>query len=287
LDGLQRQFPQAFALAGRIPNPRAARAPLLWSVLAAFGTAFFVSAAILVALTLFARLLGLPTEWIGGIATAAATATALSVAYTAGGRGAVYTCAGVFVFEQLFSFLATTRFCSAIVSDGLFCSPFAYVLGLWPRALGVAIAYRIVHWWRVAEGVANPLFEAVGALTLTQTLVASILGTLLGLSSSPFMSGVLVLFAAAAGGAACGLTTLRRVPPERQWATLAIVAAVVFGLWLVFAMPAFVGQVGIGGKLTIGGLDLTGFASPLVEIGLAAVVLYMAAARRLSATQSV
>jgi hypothetical protein len=239
-----------------------------------------------VALTLFARLLGLPTEWIGGIATAAATATALSVAYTAGGRAAVYICAGVFVFEQLFSLLATMRFCSAIVSDGSFCSSFAYVLGLWPRALGVAIAYRLVRWWRVAEGVGNPLLEAVGALALTQTLVAAVLGTLLG-PSSPFMSGVLVLLAAAAGGAACGLTTLRRVARERQWATLAIVGVVVFGLWLVVAVPAFVGQVGIGGKLAIGGVDLIGFASALVEIGLAGVVLYMAAARRLSATQSV
>src|SRR6185503_10382295 len=138
-DGLQRQFPQAFAFAERIPNPRVARAPLLWSVLAAFGAAFFVWVAIVVPLTLFARLIGLPTEWVGGVATAAATATALSVAYTGSRRDAVLVCAGVFVLEHLLSLLGTMRFCFAIVSEAQFCSPISYILGFWPRALGIAL----------------------------------------------------------------------------------------------------------------------------------------------------
>jgi hypothetical protein len=282
LEGLQRQFPQAFAFAERIPNPRVTRAPLLWSVLAAFGAGFFVWVATAVPLTLFARLFGLPTEWVGGVATVGATATALSVAYTSSGRDAVLICAGVFVLEHLLSLMGTMRFCLAIVSDAPFCSPFSYILGFWPRAFGIALAYRLVHWWRVAEGNANPLFEVAGALALAQSLVSAVLGALL-VASSPFLAGLLLLLAAIAGGAACGMTILRRVAEPRQWATLGIIALVVIGTWLVIGVPAFLGQVGVGGTIAIGGLNLVSFASPLVEVGVAAVVLYMAAARKLSA----
>lgn len=280
-DGLQRQFPQAFAFAERIPNPRVARAPLLWSVLAAFGASFFVWVAIAIPLTLFARLFGLPTEWVGGVATAGATGTALSVAYTGSGRDAVLICAGVFVLEHLLSLLGTMRFCLAIVSEAPFCSPISYVLGFWPRALGIALAYRLVHWWRVAEGDGNPLLEVAGALALAQSLVTAVLGALL-VSTSAFMAGLLLLLAAVAGGAACGLTILRRVDESRQWATLGVIALVVVGSWLVIGAPAFLGQLGIGGAIAIGGLNLMAVASPLVEVGSAAVVLYMAAARKLS-----
>jgi hypothetical protein len=50
------------------------------------------------------------------------------------------------------------------------------------------------------------------------------------------------------------------------------------------SVPLFAGQVGIGGAIAIGGLDLIGFMSPLVEVGAAALVLYMATARRVTAT---
>jgi hypothetical protein len=283
-DGLQQQFPQAFALVERIPNPRFARAPLLLSVLAAFGAAFFVSVAIVVVLTLFARLFGLPTEWVGGMAMVGATVTALSVAHTAGGRNAVLICAAVLVLEQLLSLLGTMRFCLAIVSDASFCSPFSVILGLWPRAIGVALAYRFVRWWRVAEGHANPLFEAAGALALAQSVVASVLGALL-VSTSQLESNLLVLLTAVAGGAACGLLILRRVAEPRQWATLGIIALVVAGLWLLVGLPSFVGQVGIGGTIAVGGLNLIGLASPLLQLGVAALVLYMAAARKLTAAE--
>jgi hypothetical protein len=283
-DGLQRQFPQAFAFAERIPNPRVARASLLWSVLAAFGAGYLVSVAILVPLTLFARVFGLPTEWIGGLATLGATATTLGVAYASGGRDAVIVCAAVFVLEQFLSLLGTMRFCLAIVADAPFCSPIAYVLGLWPRAIGIALAYRLVHWWRVAEGNANPLLEAVGALALAQMIVASMLGALL-VSTSTFEAGLLLLLATAAGGAACGLTILRRVAESRQWGMLGVIGVVVVGTWFVVGVPGFAGQVGIGGAIAVGGLNLIAVASPLIEMGVAGLVLYMAAARKLSAAQ--
>jgi hypothetical protein len=284
LDGLQRQFPQAFALAHRIPHPHVARAPLLWSVLAAYGAAFFVSAAILIVFMLFARLFGLPTAWVGGLATVGATATALTVAYTSGGRDAVLICVGIFVVEHVLALPRTMRFCFAIVSETSFCSPFSYALTLWPEALGGALAYRLVHWWRVAEGSGNPLLEAAGALALAQSIAASILGALLA-TTSPLESALLVFVAAVAGGVACGLAILRRVPEPRQWASLAIVGLAVVGTWLLVGVQSFVGQIGIGGGIAIGGLGLIGLGSPLLEVGTAVVVLYMAAARKLRLTQ--
>jgi hypothetical protein len=282
LDGLQRQFPQAFALAHRIPNPHVARAPLLWAVVTAYGAGFFVSAAILIVFMLFARFFGLPTEWVGGLATVGATATALSVAYTAGGRDAVLICAGIFIVEHVLTLPGAMRFCLAIVSPTSFCSPLSYILALWPEVLGVALAYRLVRWWRVAEGSGNPLLEAAGALALAQNIFASILGALL-VTTSPFESGLLVLLAAVAGGLACGLAVLRRVAEPRRWASLVIVALVVVGLWLVVGVPSFLGQIGIGGKVAIGGLSLIGLASPVIEMGTAALALYIAAARKVSA----
>ena len=233
-------------------------------MLAAFGAGLFVWIAIVIPLTLVARLFGLPTEWAGGVATAGATATAVSVAYTGSGRDAVLICAAVFALEHLLSLLGTMRFCLAIVSDAPFCSPISYVLGFWPRALGIALAYRLVHWWRVAEGNANPLLEVAGALTLAHVLVSAMLGALL-VATSPFLAGFLLLLAALAGGAACGMTILRRVAEPRQRAMLGVIALVV------------------GGEtIAIGGLNLMALASAILELGTAAVVLYMAAARKLS-----
>ncbi|MDQ2914843.1 MAG: hypothetical protein M3T56_16570 [Chloroflexota bacterium] len=270
----------------RIPNPRVARAPLVWSVLAAYGAGFFVSAAILIVFTLFARFFGLPTVWVAGLATVGATATVLSVAYTSGSRDAVLICAGILTFGHVLALLGTMRFCLAIVSEASFCSPFSYVLGFWPEATGVALAYRLLRWWRVAEGSGNPLLEATGALALAQIVVASILGALL-VTASPFESGLLVLLAAAAGGVGCGLAIVRRVDESRQWGTVLIIALVVAAIWLIAGVPSFLGQIGVGGGIAIGGLGLIGVASPVVEVGAAALVLYMATARRVTATGGV
>jgi hypothetical protein len=284
IDGLRAELPQLFAFARRIPNPRFARASPMWAVLAAFGAGFFVSAVLFVVFTMTARLLGAPLVWVGGVATVGAMATALSVAYTVGGRSALIVYAGIVVIERLLALPSLMRFCLAIVSESPVCSPFSYILALWPEVLGVALAYWLVRWMRTTDGNSNPLLEAAGALALTQGVAAAILGALL-LSASAFEAGLLLLVSAVAGGTACGLVLLRRVAESRQWRTLAIIAIVVVGVWLLVGLPAFVGQVGIGGAIVVGGLNLIGFLSPLVEVGVAALVLYMAAARKVTATK--
>jgi hypothetical protein len=283
IDGLRAEFPRVFELARRVPNPRFAPASPMWGVLAAFGAGFFVSAVLVVVLTMIARVLGAPLAWVGGVATLAATATALSVAFNVGGRGAVTVYAGIVLIERLLALPSLVRFCRAIVSESSVCSPFSYVLALWPEALGVAAAYWLVRWIRTAEGNGNPILEAAGALALTQGITSAILGALL-LSATAVAAGTLLLLSAAAGGVACGVVLLLRVVEARQWRTLAIIAIVVVGVWLLVSVPLFAGQVGIGGAIAIGGLDLIGFMSPLVEVGAAALVLYMAAARKVTAT---
>src|SRR2546427_11439962 len=112
IDGLRREFGQAFALARRIPNPRFARSSPLWAVLAAAGAAFFVSAVLFVVFNLLARFLGVFGAWVGGVATVDATATALSVAFTVGGRAAVIVYAGIVIIERLLGLPGLMRFVS-------------------------------------------------------------------------------------------------------------------------------------------------------------------------------
>jgi hypothetical protein len=284
IDGLRRDFPHVFALARRIPNPRFARTSPLWAVLAASGAAFFVSAALFLFFNLVARVLGVSTVWVGGVATVGAIATALSVAYTVGGRGALIVYTGIVIVERLLGLPSLLRFCLAIVSEAPMCSPFSYILGLWPEAVGVALAYWLVRWMRTTDGNRNPLLEAAGALALMQGAAAAILGALL-LSGSAFEAGLLLLMSAVAGGIACGLVLLRRVAESRQWHSLAIIALVVLAVWLLVGVPAFAGQVGVGGAIAATGLSVIVFLSPLVEVGAAALVLYMAAARKVRATE--
>ena len=288
IDGLRREFPQAFEFARRVPNPRFAAASPLWAVLAAFGAAFFVSAVLHVVLNLIARILGAPLVWVGGVATVGATATALAVAHKVGGRASVIVYAGIVVIERLLGLPGLMRFCLAIVGDTPVCSPFAYVLSLWPEAVGVALAYWLVRvrWMRTREGDRNPLIEAAGALALTQGVAAAILSALL-LSAGAFEAGLLLLVSAVAGGVACGIVLLKRVGESRQWRSLGIIALVVVGVFLLVGLPTFMGQVGVSGTIAIGGLNAIGLVSPLVEIGAAALVLYIAAARKVTATESV
>jgi hypothetical protein len=137
---------------------------------------------------------------------------------------------------------------------------------------------------RTTDGNRNPLLEAAGALALMQGAAAAILGALL-LSGSAFEAGLLLLMSAVAGGIACGLVLLRRVAESRQWHSLAIIALVVLAVWLLVGVPAFAGQVGVGGAIAATGLSVIVFLSPLVEVGAPALVLYMAAARKVRATE--
>lgn len=262
----------------RVPNPRVARSPLLWSVLAAYGAGFFVATTLSVAFVLLARALGLPLQWLGAIVTIAGTGARFAVASASGGRDAVILVAAILIVDQVLALPGIFLFCSRIASSAPTCSLPTYILNLWPEATGAVIAFGVLRWLRAAEGDRNPVLESAGALALTQLLANRIVGAVV-ISSTPFEASLLFLVAALAGGLACGLVLVRRVPPVRQWPVLGLIALASLGGWLLISVPPFVETIGIGRGLPMSGLAFLVVASPVIAIAAAALVLYMAAAR--------
>lgn len=291
IDGLRREFPQAFALAGRVPNPRFARVSPVWAVLAAFGAGFFVSAVVTILFSLLFRSTtrDTPIPAPFEIARLASTAAALAVAWIAGGRSGVAGYVGIVVLERLLGLPSQLRFCGAFGSDPnlavAFCSVGSYVIALWPQVLGAALAFALVRWLRTGAGDRNPTLEATGALVIVQGVGGALLNPLLGPSTAgslvwPFF----ILLVAIAAGIAMGFTILRRA--TRHWRTLGVIAFVLAAEFAIVSLPTFVSQVfPARGTNPIGPLDLLAYFSPVFEIAAAALVLYMAAARKVTATE--
>jgi hypothetical protein len=285
LNGLRQELPRVSALARRIPNPRVARAPMLWAILAAFGAALFVGAAITVLFSLLYRLFSIPGDaWVPRpfqLSTIAMIGIALAVGWVSGGRQAVAAWAAIIVFERFVSLWGLGKFCGTISSAPPLCSPLGYVLGLWPEVLGVALGYRLARWFRVAEGSGNPVLEAAGALAVIYGLLAST-QSLLTVPTTSFEAGLIGIAAALTSGVACGLVLLARLPEARRWTVLGAVALGVALPWLVVSVPAYLESVGIGGKIATTGLNLLEFFAPLLQIGSASFVLYIAATRKVT-----
>jgi len=113
IDGLRREFPEAFAVARRVPSPRFARASPLWAVLAAFGAGFFVSAVVTIIFSLLFRSTTqeVPIPAPFELARLASTAAALAVAWIVGGRSAVAGYLVIVVLERLLGLPGQFRFC--------------------------------------------------------------------------------------------------------------------------------------------------------------------------------
>jgi hypothetical protein len=290
IDGLRSEFPQVFAAAGRIPNPRFARSSPPWAVLAAFGAGFFVSAVVTILFSLLFRSttrdtpLPAPFE----LSRLASTAAALAVAWIAGGRAAVAGYVGIVVLERLLGLPSQLRFCGIGADPNLaatFCSVGRYAIALWPQLLGVALAFALVRWLRVGAGDRNPTLEAAGVFVV----VEGVGGSLLNASLGPATAGspqwpLLLLLVAIAAGIAMGYTILRRT--TRHWRTFGIVAFVVAAGFVVVSLPTFVSQIFLArGTNLLGPFDLLAYFSPVFAIVAAALVLYLAAARRVSAAE--
>jgi hypothetical protein len=293
LDGLRREFPEVITVARALPHPRVARASLFWSVLAAFGAGFLASGIVTILVSLLFRLTTretpLPTPF--ELAGLAGTAAALAVAWVGGGRTAVAGYLGVVVLERLLSLIGQLRFCGefggSAALGGQLCSVGGYLIALWPQLLGVAVAIALVRWLRTGPGDRNPTLEAAGIFALVRTLGGTFLNLMLGTATvvgSPVWPLFLLLLAIA-GGVATGYTVLRRA--TRTWRTLGIVALVVAAEFALLSVPLFVSQIlQARGTDLIGPFDLLAFFSPVFAIGAAAIVLYLAAARRVDATES-
>jgi hypothetical protein len=118
--------------------------------------------------------------------------------------------------------------------------------------------------------------------------VESLGGVLLNASLGPATAGspdwpLLTLAVAVVAGIAMAYTVLRRA--TRPWRAFGIVAFVVVAGFAVVSLPALVSQVQTRGTNLIGPFDLFAFFSPLFAVAAAALVIYMAAARTVSATR--
>ena len=292
LDGLRREFPDVITVARALPHPRVARASLFWSVMAAFGAGFFASGILTILFSLLFRLTTretpLPTPF--ELAGLAGTAAALAVAWVGGGRTAVAGYLGVLVVARLLSLLGQIRVCGefggSAALGGEFCSVGGYLTALWPQLLGVAVAIALVRWLRTGPGDRNPTLEAAGIFALVQSLGGTFLNLMLGSATvgSPVWPLFLLLLAIA-GGVATGYTVLRRA--TRTWRTLGIVALVVAAEFALVSVPLFVSQIlQARGTDLIGPFDLLAYFSQVFAVGAAAIVLYLAAARRVDAAAS-
>ena len=290
-DGLRREFPEVVTFVRGLPHPRVARPPLVWSVIAAFGAGFFVSAIVTILFSLLLRSttretpLPAPFE----LARLAATGAALAVAWVAGGRGAVAGYVGVVVLERLLALPGQFFFCGRFGETGVFgspvCSVGGYVIALWPEMLGVALAFALVLWIRAGAGERNPTLEAAGVFTVAQSLGGSILNPILGPATvdSPVWP-LFILLVAIAAGVATGLTILRRA--TRTWRTLGVLALTIAAEFVLLSLPLFVSQlVEARGTNLLGPFDLLAYFSPVFAVAAAALVLYIAAARGVSATE--
>jgi hypothetical protein len=290
IDGLRREFPEAFAAARRVPSPPFARASSLWAVLAAFGAGFFVSAVVTIIFSLLFRSTTRDTPFPAPfeLARLAGTAASLAVAWIAGGRSAVAGYVGIVVLERLLGLPSQLRFCG-IGSDpnlaAAFCSVGRYVIALWPQVLGAALAFALVRWLRAGEGDRNPTLEAAGAFVIVQGVGGSFLNATLGPATAGSAEWpLLLLFVAIAAGIAMAYTVMRRA--TRRWRTLGIVAFVLAAEFVIVSLATFVSQVLARGTNFIGPFDLLAYFSPVFAIAAAVLVLYVSAARKVSATEA-
>jgi hypothetical protein len=295
IDGLRREFPEVLALGRRIPNPRFARASPMWAVLAAFGAEFFVSAVVTILFSLVLRSIirdapfPAPFPAPFEIGRLVSTAAALAVAWIAGGRIAVAGYVGIVVLERLLGLPSQLRFCSVFGSDvgaaAVFCTVGSYLIALWPQLLGGALAVALVRWLRTGAGDRNATLEAAGVFEIVERLGGGLLNAVLGPATSGSLEWpLLLLLLAIAAGVAMGYTILRRA--TRPWRTFGVVAVVLLGEYAVVSLPSLVSQIILTrGKNLIGPFDLLAYFSPVFAIGAAALVLYMAAARKVSASE--
>ncbi len=289
IDGLRREFPEVGAYARRIPKPRFARASPVWAVLAAFGAGFFVSAVVTIVLSLLLRApTQAPFPAPSEISRLASIAAALAVAWTVGGRSAVAGYVGIEVLERLLGLPSHLRFCGAGLDPNLataFCSVGGYVTALWPQLLGAALAFALVRRLRAGSGDRNPILEAAGAFAVVEGVGGALLNVVLGPATVGSVQWpLLILLVAIGAGLAMGYAILRRA--TRRWRTLGIVAFVLAAGFVLVSLPTFVSQVSqTRGTNLIGPFDLLAYFSPIFAIIAAALVLYMAAAQKVSAKE--
>lgn len=268
---------------------RVSPAPLAWAILAAEGGAFFAGAGVVVAVTLLLRLFSVPSDSVApranDVAEIATIGVGIAVAFAAGGRYAAAAYASLAVIGDLLQLATQLRFCAVIFPAPPACSLGGYVGSLIPLALGAGLAYLLVRYVEAKPGSGNPLLEVAGALAIVHTVVFNVFAFAFN-PSSELAAGLVQLLVLVGAGLLCGWVLLLRVEEPRRWPALAIVAMVSLGEWAVVSLVAYLGQTGVGGGIAVSGLNLIVLFAPFVELGCAALMLYLDAARRVTSPAS-
>jgi hypothetical protein len=289
IDGLRREFPEAFAFGRRVPSPRFARASTMWAVAAAFGAGFFVSAVVTIIFSVLFRSATRDTPFPAPfeLSRLAGTAASLAVAWIAGGRNAVAGYVGIVVLERLLGLPSQLRFCGIEAdTNPASCSIGGNAIALWPQLLGAALAFGLVRWFRAGPGDRNPTLEAAGTFVVVQGVGASLLNAVRPPATAGEVSwALIIMLMAIVAGIAMGYTILCRVARQgRHFRPAAFVLAAEF---VIVSLPAFVSQVLVTrGTNLISPFDLLAYFSTLFAIVAGALVLYMSAARKVMATES-
>jgi len=289
-DMFRDEFRDVIGVAGRLPRGSVAIAPssIPWAILAGLGAGFFVSAPVRVGASL---LFSAPrrTEFQPPtsleLATIAATACALAVAWRAGGWLAAEGYLGFVALERLLTIPRLLRSCADPRLAGI-GSPFAdrctlsgEMITLWPVALGCVLAFVIVRAFSRSGGATNGALEAAGALVLAQALWTP-LGDLV-LFQQPFTATpadvarvtAFGISQALIGGIVAGLVLARR--GRWLWSGYAAIAAVVLLEYVWFSLRSLLYSLsqGIGADQLGGIVGLLAYTSPLVMLATAAVAL--------------
>ena len=280
VDLIRAELPGLFAFLDRAPWPAIAPAPLAFALLAAFGAGLLVDAALRIPLGLLFQALAAPVglvRFVYQLVTVVATAAALAVAWRSGGGNATGVYVGALAIENVLGLPGLVRFCGRVQGE-VSCGVVAYVFGLWPLLLGIALAIPVRRRLRTAPGDRNPLLEAGGAFVLTNAAVLRSYGALAA-ETTGSEGGLVALLAAVAGGIACGVVIWRRAP--RQWPTLGLVALAVLGRWVVLSLLPFFATAADTRTLVFRDpAILFALSAPAFGMAAAVVVLYMAAARQ-------
>jgi hypothetical protein len=295
-DMFRDEFRDVVGLAARIPRGSVAIAPssILWAILAGLGAGFIVSAPVRIAASLLfsaSRTTELQPPTAPELATVAATACALAVAWRAGGWLAAEGYLAFIAAEHLLGIPRIVRTCadprftgSPFVADT--CTLGGQLLRLWPLALGCLLALVVVRAFSRSGASTNGALEAAGALIFAQGLWSPIGDLVLSqqstAASAPTDATAFAAFGisqALIGGVAAGLVLARR--GRWPWRGFAAIAAVVLLEYVWFSLRSLLYSLsqGVGPDQLNGIVGMLGFGSPLFMLAAAAGALAISRSR--------
>ncbi|TMG71865.1 MAG: hypothetical protein E6H81_02030 [Chloroflexi bacterium] len=289
-DLFREEFADVLHMAGHIgarrPTIPIGRTSIGWAILAGIGAGFFAAEIVRIAASLLLsspRTTELRPPSGADLATIAATAFALAVAWRAAGWLAAEGYLAVMAVERLVGLPTLLRTCTDpnFASAPFFadrCTVGGQLLMLWPVALGGVLALALVRGSVRSSASTNGTLEAAGVVALVQALLSPLANLILfaeplpaRTNPDPATVAAFIVAQAAIAGIIAGVVLARR--SRWPWRGFAAIAVVVLIGYLWFSMPSILRALGspdLGGLTSIG---LISFGAPLYMLAAAAIAL--------------